>query len=417
MPTDDPRPAPVRYRVTRRDFLKRAGVATVGMTPLVAAASRTRASAETSSPYPDWMPPSTKPPKRGKTLVRASAWDPPVLDPRLTNSVGLFQIASLTSSRLVRYPFSDEAANTTDLTLKGDLAESWQGSPDFRVWTFKLRKGVKWHNVPPLNGRELVAQDIKFCFEAYAKEGVQSFTFQEIEGIETPDKYTVRVHLKMPNTMFPQNLAEPVSVVFPREVLEEDGDLKKRIVGTGPFILREHTRKVRVVLVRNPDYFDTGRPYLDDKMPTAAQLGPRWQYKPAEAKKLLAEAGHPNGFESTLFYYEYFPEMTSQVQLVQQDLKRNLNIEIKISKLDYTTFFGRYADGKWDGMAWGFKTGYATGLDEQTYQYMHSKSTKNYWRFADPVIDELVTKLRKTPDRAEQRTLTKKVLEREHDQG
>src|SRR6266403_2903796 len=477
MPTDDPRPAPVRHPVTRRDFLKRAGVATVGMTPLVAAASRARAAAETSSPYPDWMPPSTKPPKRGKTLVRASAWDPPVLDPRLTNSVGLFQIASLTSSRLVRYPFSDEAANTTDLTLKGDLAESWQGSPDFRVWTFKLRKGVKWQNVAPLNGRELVAQDIKFCFEAYAKEGVQSFTFQEIEGIETPDKYTVRVHLKMPNTMFPQNLAEPVALIFPREVLEEDGDLKKRLIGTGPYILKEHTRKVRVVLQRNPDYFDTGRPYVDeyvilstpdsatrtaafrsgqsnflvvlspseveavrktnptavvqaqpsplapfgvalaqdrppfddvrvrralsmaidrqkqvdtvyerhaiigwgvpyiyyqDTKPTAAQLGPYWQYRPAEAKKLLAEAGHPNGFETTLFYYEYFPQMTSQVQLVQQELKRNLNIELTITKNDYTTYFGRYADGKWEGTAWGVQTGYAVSLDERTYQYIHS---------------------------------------------
>src|SRR5882724_13001223 len=264
MPTDDPRPIPVRHPVTRRDFLKRAGVATVGMTPLVAAASRARASAETSSPYPDWMPPSPKPPKRGKTLVRASAWDPPVLDPRLTNSVGLFQIASLTSSRLVRYPFSDEAANTTDLTLKGDLAESWQGSPDFRVWTFKLRKGVKWHNVPPLNGRELVAQDIKFCFEAYAKEGVQSFTFQEIEGIETPDKYAVRIHLKTPNVLFPQNVAEPITVMFSREVLEEDGDLKKRMIGTGPFLLKEHNRKVRVVLTRNPDYWDKGRPYVDE---------------------------------------------------------------------------------------------------------------------------------------------------------
>src|SRR5207249_9163605 len=89
--------------------------------------------------------------------------------------------------------------------------------------------------------------------------------------------------------------------------------------------------------------------YYQDKPPTAAQLGPWWQYRPADAKKLLAEAGHPNGFETTLFYYEYFPEMSSQVQLVQQDLKRNLNIEIKISKLDYTTYFGRYADGKWDG--------------------------------------------------------------------
>jgi peptide/nickel transport system substrate-binding protein len=77
--------------------------------------------------------------------------------------------------------------------------------------------------------------------------------------------------------------------------------------------------------------------YYQDTPPTAAQLGPYWQYRPAEAKKLLAEAGHPNGFETTLFYYEYFPQMTSQVQLVQQDLKKNLNIEIKIQKMDYTT--------------------------------------------------------------------------------
>ena len=111
-----------------------------------------------------------------------------MIDPRLTQSVGLFQFAGLTSNRLVRYAFADEATGATDLGLKGDLAESWQGSPDHRVWTFKLRQGVKWQNVPPLNGREFVAADVKYCFEAYAKEGVQSFTFQEIEGIETPDK-------------------------------------------------------------------------------------------------------------------------------------------------------------------------------------------------------------------------------------
>src|SRR5438132_13898873 len=110
MPTDDPRPAPVRHPVTRRDFLKRAGMATVGVMSLVATASRTRASAETSSPYPDWMPPSTKPPKRGKTLVRASAWDPPVLDPRLTNSDRLFQIASLPISLPVGVPLSRDTA-------------------------------------------------------------------------------------------------------------------------------------------------------------------------------------------------------------------------------------------------------------------------------------------------------------------
>jgi hypothetical protein len=59
-----------------------------------------------------------------------------VLDPRLTQSVGLFQFAALVGSRLVRYVFPDEATGAGDLALKGDLAESWQSSPDFRVWTF-----------------------------------------------------------------------------------------------------------------------------------------------------------------------------------------------------------------------------------------------------------------------------------------
>jgi peptide/nickel transport system substrate-binding protein len=508
-------------RLNRRTFLTRAGWTGLGATALVAGAARTRASAQAGSKYPDWIPASPKPPKRGGVFTRASAWDPPVIDPRLTQSVGLYQFAALAGSRLVRYAFPDEASGPTDMSLKGDLAESWTSSPDARVWTFKLRQGVKWHNVPPLNGRELVAADVKYCFEAYAKEGAQSFTFQEIEGIETPDKHTVRVHLKTPNVLFPQNVAEPITVLFSREVLEEDGDLKKRFIGTGPYMLKEHTRKVRLVLTRNPDYWDKGRPYVDeyiilstpddatrkaafrtgqadfiwvaspsevevlrktnpnvvvqsyhntltpfgvalaqdkppfndlrvrravsmaidrqkqadtlfeghgiigwgvpyiyytDKQPTLAQLGPWWQFRPAEAKKLLAEAGHPNGFETTLFYYEYFPQMTSQVQLVQQDLKRNLNINVKITKLDYTTYYGRYVDPKWEGMAWGFQSGHAVGLDERTYQYMHSKSTKNFFRVNDPVIDELTTKLRQTPSQADQRALTKKIVDREFDQ-
>ena len=253
-----------RQSIKRRDFLRRTGWGSVGVASLIIGASRSRVLAHPPSPYPGWIPSSDKPPKRGGILTRASAWDPPVLDPRLTNSVGLFQIATLTYNRMLRYLFTDEAKNNTDLTLKGDLAEAWEGSADFKTWTFKLRQGVKWHNVPPLNGRELVADDIKYCYEAYAKEGVQSFTFQEIDGMETPDKYTIRIQLKTPNTMFPQNLAEPVAVIFPREVLEEDGDLKKRMIGTGPFILKEHERKVKVVLVRNPDYFDKGFPYINE---------------------------------------------------------------------------------------------------------------------------------------------------------
>ena len=264
MPANNQAHEVARRSMKRRDFLKRAGWGSVGVAGLIIGASGSRALAHPPSPHPSWTPPSDKPPKRGGILTRATATDPPVLDPRLTNSVGLFQIATLAYNRLLRYPFADEAKGSADLTLKGDLAESWEGSADFKTWTFKLRQGVKWHNVPPLNGRELVAEDVKYSYEAYAKEGVQSFTFQEVDGIETPDKYTIRIHLKTPNTMFLQNVAEAVTVIFAREVLEEDGDLKKRMIGTGPFILKEHERKVKVVLVRNPEYFDKGYPYLDE---------------------------------------------------------------------------------------------------------------------------------------------------------
>ena len=515
MPTD----AAGRHPLNRRQFLARAA-AGLGAAAAVGTARPRRAAA--SSPYPEWIPRSDKPAKKGGSWARPSAWDPPVVDPRLTLSVGLYQFVGLTSNRLVRYGFADEVSGPSDLTLKGDLAESWQSSSEHRVWTFKLRQGVKWQNLPPVKGREFVAADVKYCFEQYAKEGVQSSNFQEIEGFETPDKYTVRIHLKTPNVLFPQNLAEPVTVLFAKEVLEEDGDLKKRVIGTGPYTLKEHTRKVRIVLQKNPDYFDKDRPYIDeytilstpdaatrlatfrtgqadvlwvaspsevdivrktnpnvqvqayhntlapfgvalaqdkppfndvrvrraismaidrqkmvdtvfeghgiagwgvpyiyytDKAPTLAQLGPWWQFKPAEAKKLLAEAGHPNGFPTTLFYYEYFPQMSSQVQLVQQDLKKNLNIDVKITKLDYTSYYGRYVEGKWDGMCWGFQSGHAIGLDERTYQYLHSKSTKNFFRVNDAQIDELTTKLRQTPDPAQQRALTKKIVDREFDQA
>src|SRR5262245_61928098 len=136
MPTSSGRQSLVNP-VNRRQFLARVGWSAAGVTALTMTAGRTRVSAQTASPYPDLIPLSPKPPKRGAPLTRASAWDPPVLDPRLTQSVGLYQFAALTSNRLVRYVFPDEASGVNDLTLKGDLAESWQPSPDFRMWTFK----------------------------------------------------------------------------------------------------------------------------------------------------------------------------------------------------------------------------------------------------------------------------------------
>src|SRR3989441_838397 len=425
MPAPDPRRT-ARRDVTRRDFLKRAGWTSAGMTALAVGAGGGRPSAQPAMTYPDWIPASSKPPKRGGVLTRASQWDPPVIDPRLTQSVGLFQFAGLTSSRLVRYAFPDEASGTSDLTLKGDLAESWQSSPDYRIWTFKLRQGVKWHT---RKVRVVLARNPDYYDKGrpYADEYVI---------LSTPDTATRVAAFRTGQSDF-ISLASPSEVetirkTNPAAVVQS---YHNTLTPFGLALAQDkppfndlRVRRAISMAVDRQKQVDTvyeghgilgwGVPYIyyQDKAPTAAQLGPWWQYRPAEAKKLLAEAGHPNGFESTLFYYEYWPQMTSQIQLVQQDLKKNLNINVKISKLDYTSYYGRYVDGKWDGMAWGFQSGHAVGLDERTYVYLHSKSTKNFFRVNDPVIDELTVKLRQTPDRAEQRATARRIVDREYDQ-
>src|SRR5262245_21397858 len=88
------------HRLDRRQFLARAGLTAAGAAAIAAGAPPARAWAQAGSGIVDWIPASTKTPKRGGTLTRASAWDPPVLDPRLTQSVGLYQFAGLTSNKL-----------------------------------------------------------------------------------------------------------------------------------------------------------------------------------------------------------------------------------------------------------------------------------------------------------------------------
>src|SRR5437879_12660792 len=105
MPATSPRKT-ARRNVTRRDFLKRVGWTSAGMTALVVGARRGRPSAQPAAAYPEWIAASTKPAKRGGVLTRASAWDPPLIDPRLPQSVGLYQLAGRRSNRRLSSVFS-----------------------------------------------------------------------------------------------------------------------------------------------------------------------------------------------------------------------------------------------------------------------------------------------------------------------
>jgi ABC-type transport system substrate-binding protein len=161
-------------------------------------------------------------------------------------------------------------------TLRPDLAESYTISDDGTVFTFKLRPGVKFHN-----GRELVADDVKYSIERVVKPETQSpgagffstiagfAEFQggsatELAGAKVLDPATVEFTLSQPDATFLHKMALNFAHVVPKEAVDEAGaDFGRKPVGTGAYKLAEWALGQRVVFERNPDYWRAGVPKLD----------------------------------------------------------------------------------------------------------------------------------------------------------
>ena len=434
--------------MTRRDLVKAglaAGAALAGE-PLVAP-GRARAQG-----------------KRGG-ILRVRGYDPPHFDPHLTLNFKTNTTLSFVYNKLVRHKVGAGVAPGT-FAVEPDLAERWE-EPDDTTVVFYLRKGVRWQNKPPVNGRELTAEDVKFSYDRFLTEkgNPQRFMLDPVDRVEVVDRYTVRFRLKEPFVWLVNVLANPIGTwIVAREAVEKFGDLKKpeTAIGTGPFILEQYEPNVRTVFQRNPDYFRPGLPWVDkvewlvmedesvqlaaysagqidaagwhfwvvrqadlatlrnrrpglvyqdylgnvttgiymrtDKPPfndvrvrraislavdrqaiidavyikgepTPAiargvsewspridQLGAGAQYyrrDVKEARRLLAEAGFPNGLKTQLNATPgYGSDMTDALQLVQRQLKEGgINAEIKFQ--EYGAYMASTFVGKYEGMAMG----------------------------------------------------------------
>jgi peptide/nickel transport system substrate-binding protein len=233
--------------LSRRHLLKLGGAALAGasMAPAVARAQT---------------------PKRGGTLA-IRTWDPPHFDPFQTISYKTHIALSFTHSRLLRHKAGPSVAPGT-FPVEGDLAESWTQSPDQKTYEFKLRRGVKWHNKPPVNGRELTADDVVFSVNHFltVKGNANAYMLKAVDKVEATDKYTVKFTLKEPFVWFLDMISNPHAVaIVAKEVVEKYGDLKKpeSVIGTGPWMLDSYRPNVGLSYVRNPNYFVQGLPYID----------------------------------------------------------------------------------------------------------------------------------------------------------
>src|SRR5215475_13307566 len=204
-------------------------------------------------------------PKRGG-ILRVWGSDPPHFDPHLILNAKTHNALSFTHSTLVRHKVGPEVRPGTFI-VEPHLAERWEVLDD-TTYVFHLRQGVKWHNKPPVNGRELVAEDVKFTFDRFLTEkgNANRYMLEPVDRIEVVDRYTVKFLLKEPFVWLVNMLANPLSMwIIPPEVVEKYGDLKKaeHAIGTGPFLLERYEPNVKTVFKRNPDYFLPGQPYVD----------------------------------------------------------------------------------------------------------------------------------------------------------
>jgi peptide/nickel transport system substrate-binding protein len=197
-----------------------------------------------------------KPPAYGDILVRGDIGDASNLIPILASDSPSHSVASMVYNGLVKYD--------KNMNIVGDLAESWDISKNGLVITFKLRKGVRWHD-----GKPFTAADVLYTYQvttdpktptAYAGD------FLKVKKAEVLDDYTFRVTYDKP---FAPALISWSSAVLPRHLLEgkdiTKSPLSRHPIGTGPYKFKEWVAGQKIVLVSDEDYFE-GRPYIDGRI-------------------------------------------------------------------------------------------------------------------------------------------------------
>jgi len=235
-----------RARLSRRSFLGgalgAAGLAVAGCGGGEEEAGETPQAVETGQGAP----------KRGGTIHLASLAPILSLDPHTTEGV-------------VPAPtFYGYVVHATDWQgTVGDLAESWEIVDELN-WIFKLGGGVHFQDIPPVSGRELVAEDIVYSIDRLrslpgAFEQWKDWTDRH----EAPDDRTYVYRTSKPYGYMLMTLGSPLSAIVPREAVEQFGDLKSHAIGSGPFMLERYSRDEGMDVVRNPNYYRPEIPYID----------------------------------------------------------------------------------------------------------------------------------------------------------
>ena len=241
-------------KIDRREFVRRSAIAGMSIPTVGFLASACGVSTEDLE---EKDKPQTAKPKSGGTLRVGQQEPPGALDPVAVNSQAGLTILGQTGEFLI---WSDR-----ELNPEPRLAESWKPNEDGSVWTFKLRKGVKFHD-----GKVMDAEDVASTFDRLADPDNGSNALSAFTGVlskggaKAVDASTVEFQLDAPNGNFPYLTSSDNynTIILPKDY---DGDWEKTFIGTGPWKLDRFEQGVGITLVPNRDYWAPGRRALADR--------------------------------------------------------------------------------------------------------------------------------------------------------
>jgi peptide/nickel transport system substrate-binding protein len=250
---------------------------------------------------------SIKQAKRGGIIKDRNNGDAPTLDVHQPIAP-LNATARHVYSTLVRQKAGYMAPTTFE--LGPDFAESWETSPDGLQITMKLRANAKWHNKPPVNGRVATADDVVASWNRYSStaplRGLAANSANPqapILSLSATDPRTISIKLKEPLVFALELLASFGSfsgnmVIVPKEV-ESNFDVRRDMIGTGPFFLSDYQPSQSFTLKRNPDYWDQNANLVD-------QINYPIINEPAAVLSQL-KAGNIHYFQAQLSPEDVFP--------------------------------------------------------------------------------------------------------------
>lgn len=205
------------------------------------------------------LPPAeAQTPKRGGTLTFALVSNPPSYDCHAEITFGAVHPLAPHYSLLLKI----DAANYPKVT--GDLAESWTAAPDGSSYTFKLHKGVKFHDGSPLTSADVKASYERIIRPAAGVTSVRKSYYEDFGEIETPDDSTITFKMKNKVAGVLELLASPFNCIYSAAKLKAGGNYPAReVMGSGAFQFVEHVQGSHWVGKRFDGYFQPDRPYLD----------------------------------------------------------------------------------------------------------------------------------------------------------